>query len=172
MSDNLKWSHLSPLKSTLKSDMRTYNSLFLRVLGTGDGGPRFNSSAGRSFPSESNVAFSSRIIRLLALSERGQKNKQPSLEDAKLDHFWHICVFFFSFKLLRWDTSETGGRLNKKQTMENRVLSQISESKGIISYIFFGLADQTSRTEQREHIHISLLYLLTWESCQPPWRVD
>lgn len=33
------------------------------------------------------MAFSSRIIRLLALSGRGQKNKQTSLEDARLDHF-------------------------------------------------------------------------------------
>lgn len=98
------------------------------------------------------------------------------------NHLWKMqswivfgtCVlqYIFSFKLLWLDSTESDGRLNEKQTKENRAPSQWSKSKGIISYIFFGSADQTTRTDQREHIYISLLYLLTWESCQPPWRVN
>ena len=47
-----------------------YNSLFLRVLRTGEDGSRFRSSGGRSLPSDSSQALSSRILRLFALSER------------------------------------------------------------------------------------------------------
>lgn len=46
----------------------SYNSLFLRVLWTGEDGSRFRSSGGRSFPWDSSQAFSSRILRLFARS--------------------------------------------------------------------------------------------------------
>lgn len=48
----------------------SYNSLFLRVLWTGEDGSRFRSSGGRSFPWDSSQAFSSRIFRLFARSNR------------------------------------------------------------------------------------------------------
>lgn len=75
----------------------SYNSLFLRVLWTGEEGSRFRSSGGRSSPSDSNRALSSRIFLLFARSEgdkhMGQLDTQL-IQQESTSLRWNYNVLF------------------------------------------------------------------------------
>lgn len=108
----------------------SYNSLFLRVLWTGEEGSRFMSSGGRSFPWDSSQAFSSRIFRLFARSERegwthwairGTNNKKhPSPEAASkqcLNCFFRLLSYSLKLHLL---PNEAVRRVNENQALAIR----------------------------------------------------
>lgn len=150
----------------------SYNSLFLRFLWTGEDGSRFRSSGGRSFPWDSSQAFSSRIFRLFARSEREgwthkairgtnnkKKQKHPSQEAAGKRCF--NCIFrllSYSLNCTCCSKSLSGESMKTRPGQSETAAAQISRKRTIRQPSF--LRPSWSKEQNRaESVHMYCCFI-------------